>query len=188
MRQFLEQALEDIDASIFSGDLLHCDEERDELKEYIARWQRSIGAYEGEADRVADQVATLERAIQALRAERDALAAQVERLTPLARRCIWGALVWNDHNFGDLRGCLKEETHKAGILDIDEANGFLAATPQQHLAKIRAEVVEVFAGALSNTVQIPNGPITRVDYYKAAIRHAIQFAEQYAAKLRKGGE
>lgn len=80
MRQFLEQALEDIDASIFSGDLLHCDEERDELKEYIARWQRSIGAYEGGADRVADQVATLERAIQALQAERDDLEARLEAM------------------------------------------------------------------------------------------------------------
>lgn len=59
---------------------------------------------------------------------------------------------------------------------------------RKEIAEIRAEAVEEFSKALLNTVQVPNGPLTRVDYYKAAIRHAIQFAEQYAAKVRQGGE
>jgi len=67
------------------------------------------------------------------------------------------------------------------------AYGVVHGTPQQALAEIRAEAVADFAKALSNTVQIPNGPMTRVDYYKAAIRHAIQFASQYAEQIRQGG-
>lgn len=64
----------------------------------------------------------------------------------------------------------------------------ICSTPAQCLAEIKAQAVEDFAKALSNSVQVPNGPITRVDYYKAAIRHTIQFASNYAESIRKGGQ
>lgn len=125
----------------------------------------------------------LNEVIKQLTSERDALSAQVERLTPLARRCIWGALVWNDHNFGDLRGCLKEETHKAGILDIDEANEFIAATPQQCLAEIRAEAGRAgYLQALADTEHRIDG------YYGTTEEEDNRAADEYAAKVRQGGE
>lgn len=124
--------------------------------------------------------------LKALMAERDALAAQVEVLTPLARRCLWGAIVWNDHNFDPLHTYCRESTAEAGVHTVDQANALLESTPTQCLAEIKAQAVEDFAKALSNSVQVPNGPITRVDYYKAAIRHTIQFASNYAESIRKG--
>lgn len=40
VRQYLIDALEQIDAGVFSGDLLHVPEERAELMRYMARWNR----------------------------------------------------------------------------------------------------------------------------------------------------
>jgi hypothetical protein len=39
---YLENACEEIDAGIFSGDLLWIEERREMLKRYMARWQRAI--------------------------------------------------------------------------------------------------------------------------------------------------
>jgi len=42
MRKYLKDAAEEIDASIFSGDVLWCPEELNELELYVGRWQRAI--------------------------------------------------------------------------------------------------------------------------------------------------
>jgi hypothetical protein len=48
-RPYIEEACEEIDASIFSGDILFCDEDREMLSEYIARWQRALDERTSEA-------------------------------------------------------------------------------------------------------------------------------------------
>lgn len=75
MRQHIADAAEEIDAAIFTGDLLHSDDERTELNAYATSWQRAIAAYEDNPSQIPNQVATLERTIQALVTERDKLKA-----------------------------------------------------------------------------------------------------------------
>ncbi|QGH73270.1 MAG: hypothetical protein [Podoviridae sp. ctKoA10] len=59
---------------------------------------------------------------------------------------------------------------------------------QEYLAEIRAEAVVQFADELAKRVEIPDASPTRIEYYKAAIRHVFIFANKYAAKLRQGSE
>ena len=61
-----------------------------------------------------------------LEKENRELKSQVEQLKPLARRCLWGALVWNDHNFDQpLHFYCRKSASEAGIFTIDQANSFL---------------------------------------------------------------
>lgn len=46
LRDYLKNACEEIDAGVFSGDVLYCDDERKELKEYVERWARAIASHE----------------------------------------------------------------------------------------------------------------------------------------------
>lgn len=49
-----------------------------------------------------------------------------QKLIPLARRCLWGALVWNDHNFDQpLHVYCRKSVSEAGIVNVDQANSFL---------------------------------------------------------------
>jgi len=43
MDEYLENACEEIDAAMFSGDCFDRDENRKGLLEYMARWQRELG-------------------------------------------------------------------------------------------------------------------------------------------------
>ena len=45
-RIWLKNACEEIDAEVFSGDMLLDDEDRNEFKEYLERWKRAIFEYE----------------------------------------------------------------------------------------------------------------------------------------------
>lgn len=78
-------------------------------------------------------------ALKALKAERDGLAAQVDVLLPLARQCLWGAFVWNDHNFGNLKGFCVAAAQGAGVTSLEEANELIAQTPAACLAQVRAD-------------------------------------------------
>lgn len=46
---YLEKACENIDASVFSSDMLFDDDQRSMLKSYIDRWTRAINDHEGES-------------------------------------------------------------------------------------------------------------------------------------------
>jgi hypothetical protein len=48
-RQYLEDACEQIDAAVFSGDTLYDDDDRAALKEYVQRWVRAIDSHEENA-------------------------------------------------------------------------------------------------------------------------------------------
>jgi hypothetical protein len=113
------------------------------------------------------------RNAEKLEAERDALAAQVEKLKPLARRCLWGAINWNDHNFGPLHKYCRESAAEAGVYTIDQANTLLEEAPAQALAEIRAEAVLQFAHWAFDTC--PN------------IDCMFDDKDDYIAKIRKGG-
>lgn len=41
----LEQ-FDDVDAIVFSSDMLHIDSEREAFKQYLGRWQRALSDYE----------------------------------------------------------------------------------------------------------------------------------------------
>lgn len=49
----------------------------------------------------------------------------------LARRCLWLAFCWNDHNFEAAHICARKEAEKHGIASFDEANAWLAAAAPQ---------------------------------------------------------
>lgn len=107
-----------------------------------------------------------QRNAEKLEAERDALAAQnKELLCYIADAEAW----FNKH---DPNGYVSPKRKQA----------------QQHLAEIRAEAVERFADELAKRVEVPDASPTRAEYYKAAIRHVLIFANKHAAKVRKGGE
>jgi hypothetical protein len=46
MRDYIEQACEEIDAAMFSGDAFIEEEERNKLREYIGRWERKMKEWE----------------------------------------------------------------------------------------------------------------------------------------------
>jgi len=50
----------------------------------------------------------------------------LEKLQPLARRVLWMAFVWNDHNFTHPLDYAREEAKKAGLNCLDDAQEFLA--------------------------------------------------------------
>ncbi len=47
--EYLRRDCENIDASVFSSDLLYSDEQLALFKEYIGRWNRAIAEYEAAA-------------------------------------------------------------------------------------------------------------------------------------------
>ena len=49
----------------------------------------------------------------------------------LARRCLWLAFCWNDHNFGPAHEEARKEALKHGIDSFDAANEWLASTGQE---------------------------------------------------------
>ena len=118
---------------------------------------------------------------QSMKAKCDALAAQVAVLTPLARRCLWGAFNWNDHNFEPLHMYCRASAAEVGIFTVDQANAFLEKTPQQHLAEIRAE------SALKSFDSI-FGQFDFGQYHaKLGLLDDIEsLFIQYAAKVRQG--
>lgn len=50
-----------------------------------------------------------------------------EALVKLARRCLWLAYVWNDHNFDAAHTCARKTAQDVGIKSFDEANTWLQA-------------------------------------------------------------
>ena len=97
--------------------------------------QDRIEYFKNEISRLSNQVVDLLD-------ERDQLKAQVEQLKPLARRCLWGAVNWNDHNFEPLHKYLRKSAADAGVFTVDQANALLEQTPAQCLAEIKARAVE----------------------------------------------
>ena len=76
-----------------------------------------------------------------LEKENRELKAQIEQLKPLARRCLWGAVNWNDHNFEPLHKYLRKSAADAGVFTVDQANALLEQTPEQCFAEIKAQAV-----------------------------------------------
>jgi hypothetical protein len=80
------------------------------------------------------------------------------------------------------------------VWDNEEQRRMKAAARQQRdkvlveLPELCANVVVDFAKALAEQVKLPKGHSQKVEYYKAAITHAIQFAEQYVNNIRNGGK
>jgi hypothetical protein len=60
-------------------------------------------------------------------------------------------------------------------------------SPAACLAQVRAEAVDMFASELAARVEVPDASPQKIEFYKAAIRHAITFAQGYAERIRQGG-
>jgi ADP-dependent phosphofructokinase/glucokinase len=58
MREYIEKACEEIDAAMFSGDAFMEKDERDELTNYIGRWQRKMKEWEEIAAEIAEETKT----------------------------------------------------------------------------------------------------------------------------------
>ena len=70
---------------------------------------------------------------------------QVRHMVPepvrdaMARRCLWLAFCWNDHNFGPAHEEARKEALKHGIDSFDAANEWLAAAPSAGSQKEQGE-------------------------------------------------
>ena len=98
------------------------------------------------------------------------LEAEVEALKPLARCCLWGAFVWNDHNFDHLQNFCKGEAIMAGIENIEQANAFISEKPAQHLAEIKAQAFKQgFESCINAAVKM--GMIDKDGEFANQLRH-----------------
>lgn len=59
--------------------------------------------------------------------QRDQIREENEKLQQLARRTLWIAYCWNDHNFEAAHLQARKEAEAAGIHTFEEANAFLAS-------------------------------------------------------------
>lgn len=59
--------------------------------------------------------------------QRDQMREENEKLQALARRTLWIAYCWNDHNFEAAHLQARKEAEAAGIHTFEEANAFLAS-------------------------------------------------------------
>jgi hypothetical protein len=68
----------------------------------------------------------------------------------LARRCLWLAFCWNDHNFGPAHKVARKEALQHGITSFDEANEWLSTAPAPTAEPDMIDLV--FDGELPNAV------------------------------------
>lgn len=71
-------------------------------------------------------------------------AGRVDVLESLARRLLWLAFCWNDHNFDAAHKCAREEAARHGITDLDKANDWLSGRdlPETKTAGITSPKLE----------------------------------------------
>ena len=65
----------------------------------------------------------------------------------LARRCLWIAFCWNDHNFEAAHKEARKEAEKHGITSFDEANHFLSSDAPQAVPADVGALVEALEAA-----------------------------------------
>jgi len=88
-------------------------------------------------------------AVNDLIADLEAALAQPEpveesTLLALARRCLWIAYVWNDHNFVEAaHKYAKEEAEKHGIKSFEQSNDWLRSHPPQRKPLTEDEISEI---------------------------------------------
>ena len=136
-----------------------------------------------EQDRVEyfkNEISRLSNQVVDLLDERDQLKAQVEQLKPLARRCLWGAVNWNDHNFEPLHKYLRKSAADAGVFTVDQANALLEQTPAQCLA---ARDAEVKAQAVSEVWKHFNGKFRQNE--KLTVRDVCWMLDEHLDQLRQ---
>ncbi len=63
--------------------------------------------------------------IAAMEARIEQLEARAAERDALARRCLWLAFVWNDHNFGPAHLEARKEAESHGITSFEAANSWL---------------------------------------------------------------
>lgn len=90
----------------------------------------------GDAELLRERIRQLEAELAEGREQADGRLDAIDKLQPLARRALWMAFVWNDHNFTHPLDYAREEAKKAGLNSREDAKKFLsdvamlAAAPQ----------------------------------------------------------
>ena len=110
-----------------------------------------------------------------------ALAARVEVLRSAINTALHGTVFDKEGNRDD-DGLIPFKETKTAITVLSDA---LSATPAACLAHVRAEAVDMFASELAARVEVPNASPQKIEFYKAAIRHAITFAQGCAERIRQ---
>lgn len=154
-----------------------------------------------------DHIAQLEEINKIVTDERDFLLtkldeneAQKNRIAELEREkaeLVAQVEVLNSKNFEltcyrvDVIRCLKtiafNHNHAEIIRYQPLARALMDSLPKdKELNQIKAEAVKEFASTLAKRVEVPDSSAQKIEYYKAAIRHVLQFADQYASSIVKG--
>jgi hypothetical protein len=133
---------------------------------YQETWDSIKSIVEGDFASRRDRIAELER-------EKVVLVAQIEVLKQLAEPAI---------KLMRATGASSGWHKKADELDL-VVNSKLTT---QCLNQIKAEAVRKFSSELASRVEVPDSSAQKIEYYKAAILHVLQFAEQYAESIAKG--
>lgn len=68
----------------------------------------------------------------------------------------------------------------------EAAIAYVPVDPKECSKQIKIETIQNFITSLGNTVQPPQKPLSGSAYYKAAIRHVIQYATNYIHLILKG--
>ena len=76
----------------------------------------------------------------------------------LARRCLWLAFCWNDHNFGPAHEEARKEALKHGIDSFDAANEWLAAAPAHPAERQEQGEVQRLREALEHCSEVMKDP------------------------------
>ena len=95
----------------------------------------------------------------------------------LARRCLWLAFCWNDHNFGPAHEEARKEALKHGIDSFDAANEWLAAAPAQ--PAVQGEFGDAYQGAREDLAFWKRRALEA----EAKVRHQDQIIDQMGEDL-----
>lgn len=97
----------------------------------------------------------------------------------LARRCLWLAFCWNDHNFGPAHEEARKEALKHGIDSFDAENEWLAAAPAHPAERKEQGEVQRLREMLERATKLLSaaaGYATKMEPMPAKLLNAIDTA------------
>ena len=133
------------------------------LAEHADRLERAVGVPYETCVRLTNIAERVEEIAHDAQMEIDGLRAQVELLKPLARRCLWGAVNWNDHNFEPLYKYCRKSAADAGVFTVDQANALLEQTPAHFLTEVKAQAATEFLAEIKRHLSKTFIPINSVE-------------------------
>ena len=102
------------------------DHMRAALTEQAEAHALELRAYEATVQNLEQRIRELESELSESREQAERRLDTIDKLQPLARRVLWMAFVWNDHNFTHPLDYAREEAKKAGLNSHEDAQKFLS--------------------------------------------------------------